>query len=213
MFAPQSRPSLSEMGVLESYLDNRPEKETGRPASDDWMLAIAAPEERLLKFDAWTKSQLATRLKWPSDEKRRIKLLGQCAARLEKIALELWRRGWMLDGKALSLHILAALDDVAAAQAAGRVKEFWPFFCKVVDTYVGLNAEEIQTEARRKAGTRSAGDLIKQALGAALTETSIPALVAQRRSEINQVNQETLRERLAKARLKESSSDAQGTLF
>lgn len=198
------------MNVWESYLDNRPAKEAGRP--DDWMLAVLAPEERLLKFDSWTKSQLATRLKWPADERRRIKLLGQCATRLEKITLELWRRGWMLDGKALSRHILAAIDDVAAAQAAGRVKEFYPFFCKVVDTYVGLNAEEIQAEARRMSGTRTAGDLIKQALGSSLA-ASIPALVATRRSEINESKADKLRVRLSKARLKDSSNDGQTTFL
>jgi hypothetical protein len=198
------------MGVFESYLDNRPGKEAGRP--DDWMLAVAAPEERLLKFDTWTKSQLATRLQWPTDERRRIKLLGQCATRLEKIALELWRRGWMLEGKALARHILAALDDVAAAQAAGRIKEFYPFFCRVVDSYVGIHAEEIQAEARRLAGTRAAGDLIQQVLGNSLT-ASIPALVATRRSEINEAKAEKLRVRLSKARLKDSSNDGQTTFL
>ena len=201
------------MGVFEAYLDNRAPKECGRPAADDWMLSISAPEERLLKFDAWTKAQLATRIKWPSDQRRRIKLISQCAARLEKIALELWRRGWMLDGKALSRHVIAAIDDVASAQAAGRIKEFYPFFCRVADAYVGLNAEEIQAEARRMAGTRHAGDVIKQALRATLNGASIPALVAQRRSEINAAKSVTMRDRLSKARLKEASSGTQGNLF
>ena len=42
---------------------------------------------------------------------------------------------------------------------------------------------------------------------------TIPELVAQRRSEINQERDEKLRARLSKARLKESSSDGQGSLF
>lgn len=201
------------MNVWENFLDSRPAKESGRPVTDDWMLAVAAPEERLLKFDGWIKSQLATRLKWPADERRRIKLLGQCSVRLETMILELWRRGWMLDGKELSTHIRAALDDIAAAQAAGRVKEFFPFFCGVVDRYVGLNAEKIQAEARRLRGTRNAGDLIKTALAPMLAAgPSITELVAQRRSEINQERESKLRTKLTRAR-KESAGDGQATLF
>ncbi|HTJ77983.1 MAG TPA: hypothetical protein VL357_03230 [Rariglobus sp.] len=202
------------MDVLGSFLDSRRGSDKGRPASEDWMLTVLAPEERLIKFDAWTKHQLATRLKWPADERRRVKLQGQCRARLERITLDLWRRGWLLDGKRLSAHIIAALDDIAAAQGQGRVKEFWPFFCRVVDTYVGINSETIQAEARSLAGAQPAGDVMKRALGSILKPVpTIPDLVAERRSEINQEREEKLRSRLSKARLKESSNDGQKTLF
>jgi hypothetical protein len=44
----------------------------------------------------------------------------------------------MLDGHRLAFHLLAALKEIAAAQDAGRVKDFWPFFCRVIDGYVVL---------------------------------------------------------------------------
>jgi hypothetical protein len=171
------------------------------------MLTVLAPEERLLKFDAWVRCQLAERLQWPADQRRRAKLIEQCRMKLERLVIDLWRRGWMLDGQRLARHLDAALDDIAAAQAAGRVKDFWPFFCRVVEGYVGINAEEIQAEARSTAGARPIGSILSSIL---IERRSVPApqgptlpeLVAQR-------HEETLRERLARRRKAEAAKAAE----
>lgn len=190
--------------VFESYLQARDDShQAGRPA-DDWMLSVLAPEERLLKFDSWVRRQLAARLQWPTDARRRAKLIEQCRVKLEHLVLDLWRRGWMLDGQRLARHLLTALDDIAAAQAAGRVKDFWPFFCRVIDGYVGLNSEEIQAEARAVAGARPMHSII-DALHLpkpAPQGPTLPELVAQRRDE-------TLRDRLTARRKADAAREAE----
>jgi hypothetical protein len=191
-------------GCLQTLQDRHQE---GRTA-DDWMLSIIAPEERLLKFDAWVRRQLTQRLKWPGTERQQRKMIEQCRVKLERLVVDLWRRGWMLDGQKLSRHILSCLDDIAAAQAAGRVKDFWPFFCRVVDRYVGINSEEIQAEARTMAGARPIGSIISQ-LGSVHPSTlisvpgapTLPELVVQRR-------EETLREKLSRRRKAEAAEAA-----
>ena len=191
--------------AFNAFLETREQRhQEGRPA-DDWMLPILAPEQRLLKFDTWLRRKLAERLFWPSDPPRKAKLIEQCRVKLERLVIDLWRRGWLLDGQRLAKHILAALDDIAAAQAAGRVKEFWPFFCRVVDRYVGLNSEEIQAEARAIAGARPIGSIIAQ-LGVRSNTSpaspTLPELVAQRR-------EETLREKVSRRRKAEAAQAAQ----
>lgn len=72
-----------------------------------------------------------------------------------------------------------------ALSAVGRVKDFWPFFCRVVDQYVGLNAEEIQCEARAVAGVRPMRSIIDvlHLPSASPKSPTLPELVAQRRDE------------------------------
>jgi len=123
---------------------------------------------------------------------------------LERLAIDLWRRGWMLDGQRLARHLLIALDDIADAQAGGRVKDFWPFFCRVIEGYVGLNAEEIQAEARAVAGARPMRSII-DALHlpkSSPQDPTLPELVAQRRDE-------TLRDRLTRRRKAEAAKEAE----
>jgi hypothetical protein len=130
-------------------------------------------------------------------------LIEQCRVKLERLVLDLWRRGWMLDGKRLASHLLAALTDIAAAQAAGRVKDFWAFFCRVVDGYVGINSEEIQAEARAMAGARPMRSIIDALHLPKLTPGSpmLPELVAQR-------HEEALRDRLARSRKAAAAKEA-----
>jgi len=197
-------------GVFDGYLQTRADRhQAGRPA-DDWMLPLLAPEDRLLKFDAWMRRQLESRLQWPERGRLKAKEIEQCRIRIERLVIELWRRGWLLDGQRLANHIRAALDDIAAAQAAGRVKKFWPFFCQVVDRYVGINSEEIQAEARAVAGARPIGSILSSIIIERPTQPApqgptLPELVAQR-------HEETLREKLARRRRfeqKQASEKAQ----
>ena len=192
-------------GVFHGCLQSLADRHQDGRAADDWMLTSIAPEERLLKFDVWVRRQLTEKLQWHLDNRRRDKLIEQCRVKLERLVIDLWRRGWMLDGHRLAKHLQAALDDIAAAQAAGRVKDFWPFFCRVVDRYVGLNAEEIQREARACSGPRpisaSLSWLVDRRSTPAAAGPSLPELVAQRR-------EETLREKLARRRRSEAVNAA-----
>ena len=164
-----------------------------KQAQKTWAELGQSPEQRLLKFDVWVYAQLDSRLVWPENAARKAKLLGQCRAELEKLVLELWRRGWMLDGNRLASHIVAVLDQIGARQREGKVKDFWPFFRHVVITYVGANAEEIQAEARRIPTVGSVLATMGVARKVAAVPSSIPQLIALRR-------EDTLREKLAKAR-------------
>jgi hypothetical protein len=190
-------------GVFEGFLQARADRhQEGRP-TDDWMFTVLAPEERLLRFDSWARRQLAERLQWPDEPRLRAKLIEQCRVKLERLVIDLWRRGWMLDGQRLARHLLTALDDIAAAQAAGRIQAFWPFFCRVFEGYVGLNAEEIQAEARLVAGARPIGSILSSIIERQQSRgPSLPELVAQRRDE-------TLREKLSKRRKAEATKVAE----
>ena len=69
--------------------------------------------QRLLKFDACVKGELEKRLDWTWMGTHRVKRGEQCRVPIARLVLELWRRGWMLDGRKLAGVITAALDDVA----------------------------------------------------------------------------------------------------
>jgi hypothetical protein len=191
-------------GVFEGCLQTLNDRHQDGRSADDWMLSILVPEERLLRFDSWVRRQLIQRLKWTGSERQQRKMVEQCRVKLERLVVDLWRRGWLLDGQRLAKHILAALDDIAAAQAAGRVENFWPFFCQVMTKYVGVNAEEIQAEARAMAGARPIGSILSSIIerpkGTPIGPT-LPELVAQRR-------EETLREKLARRRRTEAAEAA-----
>jgi len=139
---------------MEAYLDDRAnalataERLRERDAhARAWMNQDQPPEVRLLKFDSWVRIELETRLDWAWAGAIHARRIEQCRIELEGLVLALWRRGWMLDGQRLAGRVRDALDDVAKAQRAGRVREFWPFFKSVVDRFVGINAEEIRDEA------------------------------------------------------------------
>ena len=202
------------MNSLEAILA---EREQPRQMRDDaaviaWLNQGAAPEERLLKFDAWSRKILADKLDWTWAGEAKGKRIEQCRIYLERIVLELWRRGWMLDGRRLAAHIERAIDAIAAQQKAGKIAAFWPYFQASIERYVGSNAEEIREEAMR------AGSHISQALTAVgihrrATGTSIPELIAQRTEEISTAKAETLRSKLSRARQRAQAESNQGKLL
>ncbi len=194
------------MNPFQAHLDAQDDRtnragrrETTRRGSAAQALAGHDSAARLLKFDAWVRQQLADRLDWTWAGDQRPRRIEQCRLHLERLVLELWRRGWMLDGKRLADHITTCLDAVGAYQRKGGVKDFWPYFKSSVDRYVGANAEDIQAEAMR------AGSHVGQILGAlgikaAPAETPLPELIAQRKAEIEQAKAETLRARQTRLR-------------
>ena len=195
------------MHILNQYLTDRDDARARAHAGDDWMLTGLAAEKRLLSFDAWARSQLETRLQWPCSPAAKARLIEQCRVKLEKITLELWRRNWLLDGKRLAAHITSALDSIAARQRTGEIKDFYAYFCRSIETYVGSHAEEIQAETRLKSVGSIAHQVLKQA------GVTIPELIAQRRDEINRDKAEqTLRQKLTRQR-RAAQEAGQGSLF
>jgi len=143
------------MNILQQALDDRTDpvalkqrREDAAKSADVWQLRKERPEVRLLAFDRWVRLELETRLDWAWAGAQRERRIEQCRIQLERIVLDLWRRGWMLDGKALAARIVGVLDTIGAYQRAGKVADFWPYFVASVNRYVGANAEEIQDQAR-----------------------------------------------------------------
>lgn len=198
------------MNVFTEYLDARSDALAKTFRSDEWsdLNAPLAPPARLLAFDIWVRGQLSTRLRWPGRPAATARQIEQCRVLVETLVLDLWRRGWMLDGKRLAAHISTALGDVAKAQAKGGVRDLYAYLKRSLNAYVGANAEEIQAEARRHA-TGHAGIFAADVLAAhglsRAKSSSIPELVAQRRAEVDQAKAETLREKLSRARRQEAA--------
>lgn len=161
-------------------------------ACREWMNQAAPAEVRLLRFDTWARRELELRLDWTWAGEQKTKRINQCRIEIEGLVCRLWERGWMLDGKRLAAHLQAALEDVSAAQKAGRVKSFWPFFQSVMQRYVGVNAEEIQNEAM-SAGAHVAAVFEQLAKKA----PTLPELMAQRRAET--IREAQTRQRRAEA--------------
>jgi hypothetical protein len=187
--------------LIEGLLDERDQARRNAVAAR-WQRTDLAPEERLLRFDAWIELRLAEKLDWTWAGANRRRRILQCSVYMRRVVLDLWRRGWMLDGQRLAAHLIKLLDAVGAQQRAGKVKDFWPYFRAAANRYVGLNAEEISEEAIR------AGSHIAHALAGAgirLSET-LPELMAQRAAEVSE--SKALRQRLS-ARRKALKLDGQ----
>jgi hypothetical protein len=169
----------------------------------------ADPAERLLNFDKWVRGELVKRIDWSWAGNLRERRIEQCRLCLEQLVLDLWRRGWMLDGKKLARHIEALLDAVARQQRGGKVEDFWPYFKTAVNRYVGANAEELREEAMR-AGTHVSQLLNVLGVRAEASGPALPELIAQRAGEVAQAKTATtLREKLsAKRRADKKAPDA-----
>lgn len=190
------------MNVIQAIADDREdlardEAEDTRRGAVDQALAGHDSASRLMRFDAWLREELAKRLDWAWAGVQRERRIEQCRLHMERLVLELWRRGWMLDGRRLAAHITACLDAIGAYQRRGGVLDFWAWYQSAVNRYVGQNAEELREEAMR------AGSHVNQVLGKLLTPAadagpSIPELIAQRADEVGKAK--TLREQQAALR-------------
>lgn len=123
-------------------MNNRPQS-----TLELWMSTRTAPAERLAKFRLWLVDEVENRIRWPQSKPQRVKEVYQAARFIEAFCRELAARGWLFDGPALVKHIRAQLDEIRAAQEAGRVQALWPFFKAVIDRYAGVRAEELAAEA------------------------------------------------------------------
>lgn len=210
------------MSAFEQFLDDRDNAATAAAKQHRrdgdltaWLNGGTAPEARLLAFDRWVNGQLAVRLDWAWAGEAKEKRIEQCRVYLERLVLDLWKRGWMLDGKRLAKHIEKVLDAIGTYQRAGKIANFWAYYQASVDRYVGGNAEDIRDEAMH------VGAHVGQVLRAIGVERSaagapLPALVAQRAAEIATAKEETLRTKQARLRAqdaKQRAAAAQPTLF
>lgn len=199
------------MNILQAHLDDREDRRRDDAEADRrWLTERGGidPAERLQRWDAWLAQTLQKTLQWPANPAARARLVGQCSAEITTMVRHLAGRGWLLDGEALAGHVRAVLAPIAAAQKAGKIGDFYPYFRAAVSRYVGANAEEIQAEARRSGadeGARTVGEILSalRIRGASMTE-----LLAQRSREIAEAKAETLRERQARARAKEAACKA-----
>lgn len=142
-------------------------------------LTAGASAQRKVKFDRWVRAQIAQKLAaaLPETPAQRARQIGQIAELVETMLVHLYQRRWLLDGQRLAAHVTAALDEIARAHAAGRVRSLYLFSQVVICRYVGTHAEEIQQEARKQEGLATA---LLQA-GALFREPSLVELAAYRR--------------------------------
>lgn len=198
------------MDILGQFIDGREGQSTEdrRRAAEAWQLSAGkAPEVRLLAFDRWVRIELSERLEWAWAGAQKERRIEQCRLRLEKVVLDLWRRGWMLDGKRLAARITELLDAVGAYQRKGQVRDFWSYFSASIERYVGANAEEIQAEAMR-AGSHVGQLLNVLGIAAGAKVPTLPELLAQRADEVTTAKAETLREKLGRARAQNAACKA-----
>ncbi len=197
---------------MQGFLEDRDDRLAGArslaqrdSAARAWMASGVSDAARLLRFDGWVRLELAARIDWAWAGEQKARRIEQCRIELEGLVVAFQRRGWLLDGRRLARHITDALDDVGAAQKAGRVRDFWPFFRSAIHRYAGLNAEEIQAEAM-SAGTH-VGQIFERLQKQAGKAQAMPELVAQRQRET--LSQQLTRQRAQEARQKADAAQPQ----
>lgn len=102
---------------------------------------------------------------WSPDPARRQRQIGQCLAELEVMARQLFDRGWLVKQPVLLEMASTAIAPVAAAQAAGKIGDFFPYFRAAVRRYVPVNADQIQHAARRQGSSLAASDVFAGLVG------------------------------------------------
>lgn len=102
---------------------------------------------------------------WSQDLAHRQRQIGQCIAELEIMARQLFERGWLLKQDLLLEMARTAIAPVAAAQAAGKIGDFFPYFRTSIRRYVPVHAEEIQQLARRQGSSLAAADVFAGLVG------------------------------------------------
>lgn len=143
------------MDIFAQYFEDRQKSARNHAEADlRWLEERGGidPAERLIEWEKWLRDQLRSRLKWPEDETKREKLIGQCMAEITKMVKQIHGRGWLLDGKSLASMVTAVLGPIAIAQKQDKVRRFWPYFKTSVADFVGQHAEEIQFHARQNGG-------------------------------------------------------------
>jgi hypothetical protein len=152
---------------------------------------------------------------WSTDPARRSRQIGQCIGELEVLAEHLYERRWLVAQDSLLALARKAIAPVAAAQAAGKIDDFWPYFRASIRRYVPVNAEQIQREARRAGAdaTRTAGDVMAALAGLLTTPQASPVeAIGERHAEAVQAACKPAARRGRPPKFK-AAADATGDLF
>jgi hypothetical protein len=159
-------------------------------AREAHFLKQSADIDRKAALRSWRAAAgevLAKAFTWPADPARRAKLIGQCTGELEVMAQHLFDRGWLLKEDRLIAMVETCIAPIAAAQAAGKITDFWPYFRSAVRRHVPVNADEIQHEARRVGGAVSAADVFAGLAGLIQRPTiTATEAIGERRAEVRQ---------------------------
>lgn len=199
-------------------LDRQMQIRDQRVAREAQFLKAYGDVDRKQALRAWRAEAAAllgdTFTHWATDPARRQRQIGQCIAELETMAQQLFDRGWLLKHDRLVEVARKAIEPVAAAQAAGKIGDFYAYFRASVLRFVPVNADELQKAARRD-GTDSAhaGDLMA-ALAGVLTSRPVSPVeaIGERREE---ARQEACKPHARRGRPKkfQAAEDATGDLF
>lgn len=170
--------------------------------------------EALRSWRAAAAKLLGESFTWPEDARQRTRLIGQCIGELEVMARQLFDRGWLLKEERLLEVAETAIKPIAAAQAAGKIGDFWPYFRAAVRRFVPLHAEELQRLSRREGGAVGAADVFAALAGAIGQRPTVNATEA-----IGERHAERVQEACAPAakrgrpRKFQAAEDATGDLF
>lgn len=138
--------------------------------------------ERLAAWREWAAKKLLAEFNhWAPDPAARAKQIGQAIAELEVLVRQLFDRGWLIEGKRLAQVVGDCLAPIAAAQQAGKVGDFFPYYRAAVRRYVGAHAEEVQGGARRDGSdiAQSMAGILAGVIGK-LQAPSITEVIAER---------------------------------
>lgn len=164
-----------------------------------WQDARFDQGERLLAFETWCATELATRLQWPRDPHKAAKQVMQCRSLIIRAVADMGRHGYLFQPKKIAAMITEKLDEIATRQKAGEIHDLYAYLRITWSSYVTGQAEQLRDKAM------SVGSHISQVTKIA---DSIPMIVAEDL-------QESIREKKKKAaaaRKKSCSSSAQPML-
>ena len=147
------------------------------------------PAERLVSFEKWLARQLAEKVIWPRDPRRKNKQIHQCKGFVLKFVVDLKKCGWLFDGPLLARVINDKLSEIRRAQEKTQVDDLWPFFKALFDRYAGERAEELKEQSMR-----SGYHISKIEAGI----KTVPEIVAQAHDERVRDQAKSLRKRLVK---------------
>jgi hypothetical protein len=166
-------------------LDRQLQLREAEEAREAHFLQASAGIDRATALRRWRRRCRATllaTLQWPDAEQRREREVENCVALLQTIARHLYQRGWLLQEERLGQLVKDFLRPIAAAQAAGQVRDLYPYFRAAVSRYVPVNADEIRMVAKRSgADIASTMDVLVSGLGLrAAPPPSMTEVVAER---------------------------------
>lgn len=114
---------------------------------DELLSEKPPPGERLANFERWLFAQLERRLQWPADPAARTRQICQCRALVMQAVVDLSKRGFLFRPRPLARLLEEKIDQIAAAQRAGRATNLYPYFRAAWQNWVGMRAEELKAES------------------------------------------------------------------